>query len=213
MPAVCVSRSLMVIGALGRDDRRGAGARHRHGGRGERRHEPADGIGEVQPSLFHERQHGHAGDGLGLRRDAEDRVHGHRAAGFLVAPAHGAFVDRLAVAQHQGDRAGQAVLVHVPLQQGVDAPQSLDGEARAGGGGARRRGARRRGGLLRGGERGKEQCRQCRQTPTGAWSGSCVSWWPSYRARFGRRPRPAILAGSAAAPSRALNMRFNATMR
>ena len=62
---------------------------------------------------------------FGLRRDAEDRVRRHAPAGFLVAPADGALVDRLAVAQHERDGAGDAVLVDVLLEQRIDARQAI----------------------------------------------------------------------------------------
>ena len=190
---MCVSRSRMVIGRLAGTIDGAARTGHRHGGGGERRHEPAHRIGEPQPALFHERQHGGAGDGLGLRRDPEDRVHGHRPAGFLVAPADGALVDRLAVAQHQRHGAREPFLVHVALQQRVDAPAA-----------ARRRSPRawrrrpsprrgRRGELLRRRERGSSSVDRAGGRQQARVGHRVSSWSSSYRARRGRRPRAAIL--------------------
>ena len=208
---MCVSRSRMVIGRLAGTIDAAARAGHRHGGRGERRHEPADRIGEAQPAFFHERQHGGAGDGLGLRRDAEDRVHGHRAAGFLVAPADGAFVDRLAVAQHQRHGAGEPLLVHVALQQRVDAPQALDGEARRA---WRRRPATRRAAPGRAaapwGARQQQAAMQADAASAWSISGFMVAIL-SRVAAAGRGRR--IVVQAIAAPSSAFNMRFSATMR
>ncbi len=66
-------------------------------------------------------QDGGAGDRLGLRGDAEDGVGRHAAAGLLVAPAEGALVHGLAVAQHEGHRAGNAVILGILLQNTVNA--------------------------------------------------------------------------------------------
>ena len=100
-------------------------ALHRHRGLGEGRDEVAHRLGDADLAFFHQRQDGGAGDGLGLRRDAEDRVRGHLAAGFLVAPADGALVYRLAILQHQCDHARHLAIVHVLLQNLIQPLQPL----------------------------------------------------------------------------------------
>ena len=79
-----------------------------------------------------------AGDRLRLRRDAEDRVVGHLAAGFLVAPAEGFLVDWLAIPQHQRHGASDPVVVDVLLKHAVNASQPVGGDP---GGGMLGRGA------------------------------------------------------------------------
>ena len=64
-----------------------------------------------------------------MRRDAEDRVDRHLALRFLVAPAEGVLVHRPAIAQHEPDGAGDAILVDVLLQQSIDAGETFGGEA------------------------------------------------------------------------------------
>jgi hypothetical protein len=57
--------------------------------------------------------------------EAMHRAGGHAPAGFLVAPSDRALVDRMAIAEHEHDGAGDAVLVHVLLQPAVDAREAL----------------------------------------------------------------------------------------
>ena len=80
-------------------------------------------TGSFKPDLafFHQRENCRAGDGFGLRGDAEDGVRRHLPPGFLVAPAHSALVHGLAVAKHQSDRSGNLVLLYIILKKMVDA--------------------------------------------------------------------------------------------
>jgi hypothetical protein len=98
---------------------------HGHGRLREGGDELTHGLVEADLPFFDQREHGGTRDGFRLRRDAEDRVHRHPAIGFLVAPTHRLLVDRLAIAQNQGHRAGQPVFVDVALEHGVDAGQPL----------------------------------------------------------------------------------------
>src|SRR5581483_6391021 len=100
--------------------------------------EMADRLVETDLPLLHQLQHGGAGDRLGLRSDAEDGVGGHFAARFLIAPADGALVHGLAVAQNEADRSGEAALIDVVVEEMVEARYPVGREAaglREGGGG------------------------------------------------------------------------------
>ncbi len=99
----------------------------RDGGLAEGGNEMADRIVQADLAFLEERQHGGAGDGLGLRGDAEDGVGGHLPAGFFIAPADGVLVDGLAVVQHQGDGAGDLVLIDILLEQMIDTGHALRG--------------------------------------------------------------------------------------
>ncbi len=57
-------------------------------------------------------------------------VHGHLRPASLSRPADGAFVHGFPVAQYQRDDAADAAVVHVGVEQGVDAREALGGEAR-----------------------------------------------------------------------------------
>ena len=120
-------------GALGGSDRqpRAVLVLGSHRGLGEGRDPLAGLVVEGELAFFHQLQDGHAGERLGLRGDAELCVHGHLAAGLLVRPAHGALIDRLAIAQHQRDHARQLAIVHVLIEQRIDARQALHREASA----------------------------------------------------------------------------------
>ena len=120
MPAVCVSRSRIVIGRLAGTMRHAAASRSStatvvFANVGMK---SPTGVLEADLAFLDEHQDGDAGDGLGLRRDAEDRVGGHASAGFLVGPADGLLVDRLAVLQDQCDDAGDLAVVDVLLHGG-----------------------------------------------------------------------------------------------
>ena len=94
---MCVSRSRMVIGRLAGTivtPRSSGTATVVFANAGMKR---LDRIVEADLALFDERQHADAGDRLGLRGDAEDRVGRHPAIGFLVAPSDRLLVYRLAV--------------------------------------------------------------------------------------------------------------------
>ena len=84
-------------------------------GFGERGDEVADGLVESDLAFLNQRHHSRAGDGLGLRGDAEQSIGGHLTTSLFVGPAEGAFVGGFAVAQNQRDRAGDLALVHVLL--------------------------------------------------------------------------------------------------
>jgi len=89
----------------------------------------AHGIGDEQPALLLEAHGGHAHEGLGLRRDAEDRVFGHGRARLEVAVAERHEVGDLAVPRHEHDRARELAVLYVALE-GVGEPlQALRGEA------------------------------------------------------------------------------------
>ena len=91
-----------------------------HGGLGKGRNEVTRPSPKRQAPLFDQLHDRDAGQRLGLRRDAEDRVGSHAAAGFLVGPAERFLVHRLAVLQHQRHHAGNAVVVDVALQAAID---------------------------------------------------------------------------------------------
>ena len=86
-------------------------------------------------------RHRRARDRLRLRRDVEHGVLRHRAIGLAVEPPHRFLVDRLAVAQHERDRAGDTPGVDVLLQEPIDAGESIrrDAVRRADAGGSARR--------------------------------------------------------------------------
>ena len=83
------------------------------------------GVVERQRAFLHQDQDRDAGQRLRLRRDAKDRVGRHLPGGFLVAPADRALIHRAAVAEHQPDRAGNAIVVDVLLEQLVDPRQAI----------------------------------------------------------------------------------------
>jgi hypothetical protein len=87
--------------------------------------EAADRIAERDPALLDQHEDGGAGDRLGLRRDAEHRVGGHRAARLAVDPPDALLIGDLSVAQHQRDRAADAIGVDVLLQKTIDAREPL----------------------------------------------------------------------------------------
>jgi hypothetical protein len=93
------------LAARRREHAAGVGARG-DGGAREAREPAGDGIAERELSLLDEHEDGGAREGLRLRRDAEDRVGGHRLARLEVGPADGAFVDDDAIAHHERDGAG-----------------------------------------------------------------------------------------------------------
>ena len=136
MPDVCVSRSLTVICRRAGDDDAIRVARrlrrvsaYRDGGLGERRDPAAHRIGEIDLPFLDEHQRGNAGDRLGLRRDAEDRVGGHALVRFAVRPADRLLVDDLAVAHHESHGAGDLVVVDVALQRRIDSRETIWREA------------------------------------------------------------------------------------
>src|SRR5262249_9070800 len=89
--------------------------------------------GDADFALLDQREDGGAGDRFGLRGDAEDRVRSHLAAGFLVAPAYGALVHGLSVAQNESDGAGDLALVYVFPKDGVQTLEAFGGESPVGG--------------------------------------------------------------------------------
>jgi hypothetical protein len=99
------------------------------GGLLERRDKVTDGFGEADPAFLHQHEDGRAGESLGLRSDAENGVRRHAAAGFFVGPPEGALVDGLAILEEQDHGAGDAVLLHVAIEQCVEAPQAFSGDA------------------------------------------------------------------------------------
>src|SRR5262245_40566145 len=86
------------------------------GGFGKGRDELTDGLVEADLALLDQCENGCAGNGLGLRGDAEDRVRRHALVRLLVAPSESALVSWLAVAKHQRDGARDPVLVDILLQ-------------------------------------------------------------------------------------------------
>ena len=121
MPAVCVSRSRIVIGRRAgtcvttpRSLATATVVRANDG-----ISVPARVDSASDPSSISCMNRG-AGQRLRLRRDAEDRVGRHSAAGFLVGPAERLLVDDLAVLHHERDDAGDAVGVDISLQAAID---------------------------------------------------------------------------------------------
>ncbi len=94
----------------------------------ELRNHTADRVGDRELAFLDERQDGGTGDGFRLRGDSEDGVRGHPPPGFLVAPPDGPLVHRLTVAQHEGDDAGDAVVIDVSLQRAVDSGHAFGRE-------------------------------------------------------------------------------------
>ena len=95
------------------------------GGLGERREVPADRVGDQQLPLLLQQQDPDAGEGLGLRRDAEDAVGRHRRLRLDVAVADPLAVGDLPAPDHDGDRAGEPALVDVALQRQAQAVEAL----------------------------------------------------------------------------------------
>ncbi len=88
-----------------------------------------DGIGREPLALLVEDHHGHASDGFGHGKVAEDGVFGHGGVAGDVAQAVGAIVDDFSVAGEDGDDAGDLFLVDGLLHDGVEVLESLAGEA------------------------------------------------------------------------------------
>ena len=111
----------MVIGAA-RGHLRDASAlvRNRHGRPRERWNERAGARAERQRPLLDELENRGAGQRLGLRRDAEDRIDGHLAIGFAIGPAEGLLVDDLAVLHHEGHDSRHAAGIDILLQPSID---------------------------------------------------------------------------------------------
>ena len=66
--------------------------------------------------------------------DAEEGGGGHAPAGFFIAPADGAFIDRFSVVEDEGDGSGDFVLVDGLLEERADAGEAFGGEGGIGGG-------------------------------------------------------------------------------
>ena len=94
----------------------------------ESRDELRHGIGEEKLAFFLQHHHGHAGDGLGHRRDAEDRVGMHGLLRLDILEAGSVHVHDLAVACDQGDDAADLLAVDVGLHALVQARQPLGGD-------------------------------------------------------------------------------------
>ncbi len=92
-----------------------------------------NGIFEPELALFDQHHRDHAGDRLGHRKQAEDRVIGHRQPGRDVAHAEEFVIDRLAVLLDQQDRAGNLALRDLVAEVIADALEFLLVEMRAGG--------------------------------------------------------------------------------
>ena len=88
----------------------------------------AIGSASRSAAFLHEHQHGGAGDRLGHRVDAEDRVELHRFAGLDVRHAALPEMHDLAPAGDERDDARQLLLVHIALHRCVDARQPLAGK-------------------------------------------------------------------------------------
>src|SRR3954463_7462188 len=95
----------------------------------ELRNEMTHWLAQRNLSFLEEHHDGRAGDRLGLRRDAEDRVGRHAASRFLVGPTDRALIDGSAIAQHEDHRARDLVLVDVALEELVDARETTRIEA------------------------------------------------------------------------------------
>ena len=87
--------------------------------------ETANRIVDPDLSFLDEDQNCGTRNRLGLRRDAEDGVRRHAAAGFLVVPAECTFVHCLAIAQHERNETRHFVFVNVPLEAPIDAIHAI----------------------------------------------------------------------------------------
>ena len=76
----------------------------------------AGASAERQRPLLDELENRGAGQRLGLRRDAEDRIDGHLAIGFAIGPAERLLVDDLAVLHHEGHDSRHAAGIDILLQ-------------------------------------------------------------------------------------------------
>ena len=92
------------------------------------RNEPAHRVVERDLPFLDEHHDGDGRERLGLRGDAEHRVGCHASPAFLVRPADRALVRDLAIAEHQRDRARDAIAVHVLLEKAVDPMKPRGGE-------------------------------------------------------------------------------------
>ena len=118
MPAVCVSRSRMVMGALRRHDAvTPVAVRLRDRRLPVLREVLAHGVADRQAPFLLEHQHADADRRLRLRRDAEDDVVRHRSAGLAVPVPDALGVDDLTAARHQGDGSCQPAVVDVALER------------------------------------------------------------------------------------------------
>src|SRR5262249_42107797 len=79
-------------------------------------------------SLFDQGQYCDAGDGFGLGRDTENRVHRHAATSLFVAPPDCSLVHRPPVTKHERHDASDTVLVDVLLQHPVDPRETVGGK-------------------------------------------------------------------------------------
>ena len=102
MPAVCVSRSEIVIARLAGTIVDAVAFLHGHCRLGEGRDEVAHGLVEIDLAILDQHHDRSTGNRFGLGGKSKDRVRRHAAAGFLVAPTDGAFVDGPC---HRGARA------------------------------------------------------------------------------------------------------------
>ena len=129
MPAVCVSRSAIVIARRAGTVEAPASPFTATVVFANAGNEPAHGHVWREAALFHQGEDGRARERLGLRGNAEDRIDPHRAVRFLVAPPQRPFVNRLAVPQRQDNDARDAVLIDVLLQHRIQAFETLPGDA------------------------------------------------------------------------------------
>ncbi|MBV6434577.1 MAG: hypothetical protein IANPNBLG_04836 [Bryobacteraceae bacterium] len=96
----------------------------------ESRDKISGGLLDADLAFLDQRHHRRAGDRLGLRGDPEQRVHGHLAARFLVAPPESLLVGGLAVSKNQRHGAGHAILIDVLPDDAIDAGQPVGSERR-----------------------------------------------------------------------------------
>ena len=106
-------------------------------------------IVQADLPLFHQHEHGHAGDGLGHGGQAEDGVLGEGQLGLEVHQAMRLEVHDAATASHQRHRTRDLSRVNVALHGFVDPEEALGGEANLLGLADRQAGGDQRGGQSR----------------------------------------------------------------
>ena len=108
IPAVCVSRCLIVIGGVR-----------------ELWDVATHGIVETDLPFLDQRKDRDGRERLALRGDAEQRIDGHRTVRLDVAPTGGVLVCDFAVVQHHGDGPADAARIDVLLHEAVEPRQSI----------------------------------------------------------------------------------------
>jgi hypothetical protein len=91
----------------------------------ERRNVFGDRVGEQQLPVFVQHHDGHAGDGLGHRGDAENRVGSHRLLALDVLEADGVHIRDLAFARDQRDEPGRFATIDERLHRLMHSIQPL----------------------------------------------------------------------------------------